>query len=301
MKHLHHSESTFNHLNDAEYVKKLGHGGCGQIYLYRCKNKGICESEKICNKEFVVKKLLINEKHNLKNLLNEYTIGTLLHHEYIRKTYDIDLVDKLLIVEYCSGIDFFDFLMSDKFKHSFNDEFEYFKQTIDAIEYMHDIGIAHMDIKLENIMLDLNNHCIKLIDLGEARVFHNAFSNEIIKEKGIYGTVQYISPEEFTEKEYNPEKVDIWSLTIMLYELIFKTLPWEIANENDVRYKIFLKNTEQFLNKKCYIYNLLFDDNSVLKIKEILINGLNPNPTLRCNIKYIKENLKNIKPLILVK
>lgn len=302
MKQFHPSDTNFQHLFNSEYVKKLGHGGCGDIYLYKCKNKDICEFGKICNKEFVVKKASCKnkidyEKKTLKYLLNEYTIGTILQHQYIRKTYDIDLVDNLLIVEYCAGIDFFDFLTNPQFKHSFKDDFDYFIQIIDAIEYMHDIGIAHMDIKLENVMIDIINHKIKLIDLGEAKVFNIGINDKIIKEKGLHGTRQYMSPEEFIEIEYNPSKVDIWSLTILLYELIFKELPWEEAHQNNTRYLIYLNNNEKFLNKKCYIYNLLFNENSILIIKETLINGLNPDELSRCNIKYIKNNLKNIEVL----
>lgn len=281
--HLH--PYTLNHLHDAECIKYLGRGTFGDVKLYKCKDKdqdGQCR----CNKVFVVKQIkpvgLKKDSYFLKKLrktlLNEYTIGTLLHHPCIRETLDVDLHDNAIIFEYCPGVDFLNYIKHDKPK--FEDEIFYFKQLLDGIDYMHNIGIAHMDIKLENIMIDTNNKQIKIIDFGESRVFHDSLHiSSIIPEKGLHGSLPYIAPEEFENKEYNPEKVDVWSCGIILYAIIYNSIPWYKADISDLLFKKFLLCCN--VNK----FDICLPETT---FRNMLIKMLNPNPDNRSNIHEIK-------------
>lgn len=291
--HLH--PNTLKHLHDAKYIKCLGKGSFGEVKLYKCMEKGKCENDgSCCNKYFVVKKLKcyrnngkfehINKK---KNLINEYTIGTLLDHPYIRKTLDVDLVNNALIFEYLPGIDLLEYLKAGNC--NINDEINFYEQFIDAVEYMHKTGIAHMDLKLENIMVDTVNKNIKIIDFGESRVFHDINHIEtIIPDHGIHGSEPYIAPEEFVEDYYDPEKVDVWSCGIILYEIIYISIPWKRADKLDYRFNNFLN---------CYNKNNLLKNTFFKKHigYDILLKMLNPNPYERPHIKDVKEDILKLK------
>lgn len=284
--HLH--PNTINHLHDAECVKCLGKGSHGTVKLYQCKDK--LSNQCQCNQYFVVKhikcnKTISNNRKLIKKiLLNEYTIGSLLHHPYIRETLDVDFECNALIFEYCPGIDFFNYI---KYTHpSVKDEILYFKQFVEGVSYMHKTGIAHMDLKLENIMIDNIHKTVKIIDFGNSKVFHDSLHiNTVIPEKGIHGSLPYIAPEEFLNNEYNPEKVDVWSSGIILFEIVYHLFPWHQAEHHDQKFRYYL-NCVKTNNLKS-----IFPENNS---RELLIKMLNPNPDNRPRIEEITDNLNDL-------
>lgn len=291
---------TLNHLHDSIIVKCLGKGGYGDVKLYKCKEKEISKSGKVieCSMCFVVKQIktlhkgfwdiFMYKKEDdakiKKSLLNEYNIGSLLHHPNIRETLDIDLVDNCIIFEYCDGCDLFDYITKCNCtgSSSSSDFYFLFKQMINAIEYIHNMNIAHMDLKLENIMIDIVNKEIKIIDFGQACICK--VNGDNIKKRGVRGSGPYIAPEEFYDNEYDPFKVDIWALGIILYELIYKRHPWKIAKDNDPHFSKYLNCLK---NNTLSFQNLSEKDT----LYQILIKTLEPNPLSRANICEIKELL----------
>ena len=273
-----------NHLNKSSIICELGAGSYGQIKLYKCKD---VHNGEVCNKCFVVKHIKKCKKFwnyfnkdaeakIKKSLFNEYTIGSLLHHPSIRETIDIDLIDNCIIFEYINGSDFFNYIMTHPEEKLINincDLFFYFKQILEAVNYIHSLHIAHLDLKLENIMVNIVTKTIKIIDFGESRICDNNTIN------GIHGTIPYIAPEEFTTQEYDPYKIDMWALGIILYDIVYIQFPWNIAKETDIRYKRFLLiGIEKFLpSMPC---DTLY---------KLLQNLLNPDPNERYNIIQIKE------------
>jgi protein-serine/threonine kinase len=94
-----------------------------------------------------------------------------------------------------------------------------FCQAIDAVSHLHEVGIAHGDIKDENFLVDSNLQ-LYLIDFGSARPVGST-NPSIFK-----GTVQYAAPELFGKEHYDSVPADVWSLGIVLYILLFKRLPF---------------------------------------------------------------------------
>ena len=287
-KHLHTCE--LNHLHDCVCIELLGKSNISEVKLYQCKDihsnkETLIQSNKHCNKLFTVKKMFKKDKLFYKNvdirnlLLNEFNIGYSVNEcIYIRKTYDIDLIDNCIIFEYCDGLDFFEFL--EKY-NNLNDNLFYFKQLIETVSYLHGKGIAHMDLKLENIMIDVNKKQIKLIDFGDARYYKKNNSSEICLEKGVHGTYEYMSPEMFKSVDYNPEKSDIWACGIIFYELFYNSMPWSIAKRSDSNYNEY--------------ENYFIKNNTVLpcmvKYSQFLKEMLNPFPEERCDISVVKNLL----------
>ena len=99
-----------------------------------------------------------------------------------------------------------------------------FKQIILGIKHIHDNGIIHRDIKLDNILLDLDNN-IKICDFGVSRKIN---IGEILFEQ--CGTPAYIAPEILINKGYEGFGVDIWSAGVVLYAMLSGTVPFKGNN-----------------------------------------------------------------------
>jgi serine kinase len=253
---------------------------------------------------FVVKKLKVDYikfdtsgkdiyKKLKKNLLNEYIISKILSHKNIMKILSIDLLHYCLVYEYNESVDFLDYLNTEKFSQK--KSIKYFYQLIDAVNYMHDCGIAHMDIKLENILINFMDNQIKLIDFGHSCFFKEG--PQLLYSKSFKGTEQYIPPELWKNIAYNPEKVDVWCCGIILYNCVYNAMPWLSSKWDDSYYILFEKQIyNDILHPK--IFNTLtfseLNKNDVLLIKKLFLKMLYPNKNIRCNIKYVKNLLMDI-------
>ena len=135
-----------------------------------------------------------------------------------------------IVSELCSGGELFDYLAEKNPARLDEDETRVlFGQLCLAVHYLHEKGIVHRDLKLENILLD--ERCrVKLGDFGFTREY----------ERGTYletfcGTTGYASPEMLMGKKYMGPEVDIWSMGIILYCLLTGTLPFDHDNESVMR------------------------------------------------------------------
>jgi serine/threonine protein kinase len=227
---------SMNHMSEADYVKTLGTGGCGVVSLYQCRHKD-AEQPSVCNECFVVKQINIASLYQgsdvilrydtLKDMfINEYNIASQLQHPNIIKVFDIDMEMDAIVLEYIVGLDLLDYLNTyscDNASYLINCLYK----IVDAVEYMHNIGIAHCDIKLENILMDMTNTNVKLIDFGHATTFIE--NDKIQYVRGTCGTEGYFPPESYTGALYNPSKVDVWCLGVVLYNVIYDAMPWQHA------------------------------------------------------------------------
>jgi serine/threonine protein kinase len=258
------------HLQKCECVKRLGEGACANVFLYMCKGK--CNGYTRCNQLFVVKRMhfkYANIQDEEKFLEFEYKIGHNLDHPNIIKTLDIDIHNRCIIFEYFPCIDLFDYISET----IYIDDFHIMSQLLNAVEYLHNLGISHSDIKPENILVNFKTSDIKLIDFGHARYFK--INNDPVTYKGVWGTPEYIPPEAYTI-EYDPSKVDVWSCGLILYILLYNKQPWEIANLSDTNFKVnqrYLKNNSlhpSFFYMKEYndIFKMVFSLNQRCTIHE---------------------------------
>ncbi|KAK4974098.1 hypothetical protein LTR66_011076 [Elasticomyces elasticus] len=97
-----------------------------------------------------------------------------------------------------------------------------FTQLVGAVSYVHNKFCVHRDLKLENILLDKNGN-VKLVDFGFTREYQGAASYL----QTWCGTVCYSAPEMLKGEKYAGEKVDVWSLGIILYALLCGELPFD--------------------------------------------------------------------------
>jgi len=106
-----------------------------------------------------------------------------------------------------------------------------------GLNYLHRQNITHRDLKPENILLvskDLDNFNVKLADLGFAQEFDREHGETMTL---ILGTPLYMAPEMVRKKAYN-EKVDVWSLGVITYQLLSGRTPFESRRLENIDYKI---------------------------------------------------------------
>ena len=122
-----------------------------------------------------------------------------------------------LVMEYCERGDLLDYVN----KMGYLNEVEaraFFRQMVDAVQYLHHMGIVHRDVKLENMLLNADYE-IRIADFGFAR-FH---SEQLSETK--CGSFVYTAPEIFYGHPYNAVCADLWSLGVCLYAMVCGRLP----------------------------------------------------------------------------
>lgn len=103
----------------------------------------------------------------------------------------------------------------------------FFAQVVDAVAHMHEYGIAHRDIKVENIMV-ARDGTVKLIDFGSAAVSRNLLTGARIGSWANWiGTPITMAPEVHGERFFDMEKADVWSLAVVFVRLWLGVYPWE--------------------------------------------------------------------------
>ncbi|KAJ7621226.1 Pkinase-domain-containing protein [Roridomyces roridus] len=196
-----------------------------------------------------------------------------LHHPHVTQMYEVIATESSIwiVTELCCGGELFDYLV-EKGRLSEDETKIIFGQLCLAVAYLHDKGIVHRDLKLENILLD--ERCrVKLGDFGFTREF----------ERGVYmetycGTTGYASPEMLQGRKYLGPEVDIWSLGIILYCLLTGTLPFDDDDENVMRQKIIVGEFEDpewlSIEARTLIQNILQQDPTKrLAISQILAHA----------------------------
>ncbi|XP_066242644.1 serine/threonine-protein kinase MARK2-like [Saccopteryx leptura] len=155
-----------------------------------------------------------------------------LNHSNVVKLVEVIVTDSTLftIMEYVSGGDLFNYLPSNRPIP----EAEVrciFRQLILALQYCHRLGIVHRDQKLENILVDANKN-IKVTDFG---VGTKVKKDEL---KTYYGTECYMAPEMLQCRTYEGQKVDIWGLSVILFQMVTGELPFKDQHLTKVKKKI---------------------------------------------------------------
>ncbi|KAL0958752.1 hypothetical protein HGRIS_014076 [Hohenbuehelia grisea] len=156
-----------------------------------------------------------------------------LHHPHVTQMYEVIATESSIwiVTELCCGGELFDYLV-EKGRLSELETRTIFGQLCLAVAYLHEKGIVHRDLKLENVLLD--ERCrVKLGDFGFTREFERGVLMETF-----CGTTGYASPEMLQGKKYLGPEVDVWSLGVILYCLLTGTLPFDDDDEAVMRGKV---------------------------------------------------------------
>ncbi len=165
---------------------------------------------------------LTNEEFR-RRFKNESKAIAVLSHKNIVKVFDVSFGDRLqyIVMEYIEGVTLKEYI-EERGVIDWNEALFFSIQILRALQHAHDKGIVHRDVKPQNIML-LENGTIKVTDFGIARFSHS--ETRTMTEKAI-GSVHYISPEQ-AKGELTDEKADLYSIGVVLYEMLTGKLPFE--------------------------------------------------------------------------
>ena len=209
-----------------------------------------------------------------------------LHHPHVTQMYEVIATESSIwiVTELCSGGELFDYL-AEKSRLAEDEARVLFGQLCLAVYYLHEKGIVHRDLKLENVLLD--ERCrVKLGDFGFTREY----------ERGTYmetfcGTTGYASPEMLLGKKYLGPEVDVWSLGIILYCLLTGTLPFDDDDESVMRDIIIQGDFEdpEWLSKGAFtaLTIQIYKPNLCLDARNLIQNILVKDPTKRLTIPQI--------------
>ncbi|CAM4746277.1 unnamed protein product [Rotaria magnacalcarata] len=172
-----------------------------------------------------------------KKLEREIAVMKSLIHPYIIRLYEVMESKNLiyLVTEYAANGELLDLLIREK-RLSEPKAKEKFRQLVLAVEYIHSKNIVHRDLKAENLLLDSQGN-IKVADFGFANVFYPDS-----KLQTFCGSPPYAAPELYQCLPYSPEKVDIWSLGVLLYVFVCGHLPFDSNNLADLRKRVLSGN-----------------------------------------------------------
>ncbi|MBQ7108538.1 MAG: Stk1 family PASTA domain-containing Ser/Thr kinase [Clostridia bacterium] len=198
----------------------IGVGGMAVVYKAYDSIEDRIVAIKILKEEFAS-----NEEFQ-RRFKNESKAIAVLSHPNIVKVFDVSFGDLIqyIVMEYIEGITLKEYIETNG-GLNWNDAVSFTIQILRGLQHAHDKGIVHRDVKPQNIMV-LADKTIKVTDFGIARFARK--ESQTITDKAI-GSVHYISPEQ-AKGEFTDEKADIYSLGVIMYEMLTGNLPFEAEN-----------------------------------------------------------------------
>ncbi|XP_010262311.1 PREDICTED: phosphoenolpyruvate carboxylase kinase 1-like [Nelumbo nucifera] len=193
---------------DYQICEEIGRGRFGTVYrcfsqesgeFFACKSidkRLLADSiDRECLEKETKIMLLVSGNPNVVQLFNVYEDDAYLH----------------MVMELCGSSDLYERVSKRTFSEA--EAAAVMSPLMDAIAYCHRRGVAHRDIKPDNVLFDDRN-ILKLADFGSADYFHEGRSM-----RGIVGTPYYVAPEVLSGRDYN-EKVDVWSAGVIMYIML---------------------------------------------------------------------------------
>ncbi|XP_043930851.1 myosin light chain kinase, smooth muscle isoform X2 [Protopterus annectens] len=201
--------------------EKLGTGKFGQVYrLVEKKNRKVWAGK-------FFKAFSAKDKENIRQ---EIDIMNCLHHPKLVQCVDAfeTKTDIVMVMELVSGGELFERIIDEDFELTERECIKYMRQIIDGVQFIHQQGIVHLDLKPENIMcVNKTGTGIKLIDFGLARRLETTQSLKVL-----FGTPEFVAPEVIN---YEPigYATDMWSIGVICYILVSGLSPFMGDNDNE--------------------------------------------------------------------
>jgi len=240
-------EATHAHLSKkyGKWGKVLGSGAGGTVRLIKGGSKQGNTTYAV--KEFRPRRQGESEKEYQRKVTAEFCVGVTLRHVNVIETVDIvnDHGHFYEIMEY-APYDLFSVVMSGKMARP--EIYCVFRQIVDGVNYLHKMGLAHRDLKLDNCVMTPDN-IVKLIDFGTATVFHYPGKHQI-PASGVVGSDPYLAPEVLHKDTYDPRLTDVWSVAIIFMCMILRRFPWKIPDfKTDMSYRLYVNTHPELCQK----------------------------------------------------
>ncbi|KAG5677457.1 hypothetical protein PVAND_007215 [Polypedilum vanderplanki] len=247
-------------------LKQIGKGAYGFVKMaYRNSDKLLVISKFIL-KEKLCPNFMITTEDNKEIPMEIYLLMRVKHPNIVSvlDVYENEKFFQLIMEKHGSAMDLFEFidrrpLMDEKLGCFI------FRQIANAVDYLHSLNILHRDIKDENIIID-HHFQIKLIDFGSA-----TFMQEGKMFSTFYGTTEYCSPEVLAGNKYKGPELEMWSLGVTLYVLMFFENPF-LDMEDTLRAELLFPQDVSVALENLLLRMLDKDPNTRITMKELLAN-----------------------------
>jgi serine/threonine-protein kinase len=203
-------------IGEYRIVGTIGEGGMGEVYRAVHNKIGRVVAVKVLSQA-------TRSPEFVERFLNEACIQASLQHPNIATLYDFLEYNNqpCIIMEFVEGQTLTDYIKMRGALH-LAEAFPIFRSIVEALAYVHDRGIIHRDIKSNNIKITPSGQ-VKLLDFGIAK---SGSSPSLTVAGGFVGTLQYVSPEQFTGGIADARS-DVWALGVLLYEMVTARLPFD--------------------------------------------------------------------------
>ncbi|KAF2631681.1 Pkinase-domain-containing protein [Macroventuria anomochaeta] len=299
--------------------KVLGKGATAEVRIMA--RRGVSKDEQlVAVKIFRERNPEETEEDYIMKIKSEYSIAQSLHHPNIVETLRLCTNRGRWnhVMEYCTHGEIYSLVERKLFAsgvegfYSREDRLCFFKQLLRGVDYLHSHGIAHRDIKLENLLVDKDGH-LKISDFGVAEVFSGehpglrASGGQCgknmgavrLSSPGICGSLPYIAPEVLAKRSpYDPRPLDVWSCAIVYITMAFGGCPWQAAKSEFEYYAKFKRGWQDWLRDhpdgelfdgpngypKC---GKLFNMIEGPAIRHLILRMLHPIPEKRITIREV--------------
>ena len=204
-----------SYVGDFRLVDFLGAGGMGEVYRAVNTRTGLVAAVKVLTEA--------TDAGLIERFFNEARIQASIQHPNIARFYEFHRLNgqPCIVMEYIHGQTLAErILVLGRLPMS--ETVYIFQSAVEAVGYIHNLGIVHRDIKSNNVKLSSTGQ-VKLLDFGIAK---SESTSKMTRTGGVVGTLQYLSPEQL-KGGLADARSDLWALGIMLYEMVTGQVPFE--------------------------------------------------------------------------
>jgi serine/threonine protein kinase len=262
-------------------VRALGRGGMGEVYLAQDSRLGRKVALKLLRSEYT------RDPERMKRFEREARAASALNHPNLLTVHEIgeEGSRRFMASEYVEGESLRQIL--SKRRMSVEEAVEVGVQVASGLAAAHEAGVVHRDVKPDNVMVRPDGF-VKVLDLGLAKLLEKrsgeleAFASGHTETGMVMGTLKYMSPEQARGQAVD-ERTDIFSLGVMLYEMVAGRAPFEGTSSSDVLVAILEKEPPPL-------------SGSGFALEEIVSRALEKDPSKRYStMKGMLSDLREVK------
>lgn len=278
---------------EVDKSKKYGEGGYGVTVAARDRQTGVALAVKIIDTSKMKRDALAKEVQIL-SILNHPNIIKVVGHGQGYAAGDEQ--SYFIFMEVASGGELFDQVISHGAMPEKGQAHTWFCQMLDAFNYCQLAGVAHRDIKLENVLLDASQ-VVKVIDFGLAHVYQvDRSSGTTIVDRSrplrdVCGSKSYCAPEVLLGSGYDGYAADMWSLGVCLFAMLSGFFPLDEATKKDWRFLKLARAQQQQLSTVTVIFAFYKRSCPLSPAVSDLLNGLlKIDPRQRLTMAQVREH-----------
>ena len=261
-------EQIKKYTDDYEIISLIGEGHFAKVYKVKSIINNNIFAMKILNRD------ILNQTGNDLEIMNNEldisrTILSMSHNDNIIHCYaTYESLSQIAMI--------YDYIENGTLTAHLNSQYSLDKidnvlsQVIRGVQFLNAFGVVHRDLKPENILID-SNKVIRLIDFGLSKVV--SFSENLNEN---YGSLLFTAPEILLSNAYNV-KVDVWSVGVLAFYLLFGTLPFSV-NDKDLHDEIAIKIVSK---EMCFPYRRIDRNKTDMRIRKFIVKALNKNSSER--------------------